>query len=227
MPEPDFTYDVAFSFVKEDEGLATQINDRLQGRYRTFLYPKEQEKLAGTDGEETFNAVFGQQARLVVVLLRAEWGSTPWTRIEQIAIKNRAYDKGYDFATFIVTVPGTLIPEWLPKTRIWYDLQRFGLDGAAAVIAARIQERGGDAVEETLAARTARLERAQRFNEEKDAFARSREGVNASHGAYKRLVDDLKASSDNAHKGRLSRSRRAVWQHYHGRGQGRRDDYGI
>src|SRR4029453_12610145 len=60
--------------------------------------------------------------------------------------QEQAFDYTYDFATFIVTVPGTPIPDWLPKTRIWYDLQRFGLDGAAGVLAARIQERGGAAV---------------------------------------------------------------------------------
>src|SRR5262249_14316065 len=31
-----FKYDIAFSFVKEDEGLATQLNDHLRDRYRTF-----------------------------------------------------------------------------------------------------------------------------------------------------------------------------------------------
>jgi hypothetical protein len=191
----DFQYDIAFSFTKEDEGVATQINDLLQDRYRTFLYSRAQEKLAGTDGEETFNAVFKEQARLVAVLLRPEWGSTPWTRIEQIAIKNRAYDEGYDFATFIVTVPKTPIPDWLPRTRIWYDLPRFGLDGAAAVLAARVQERGGVTVEETLAARTARLERAQNFGSERKAFAGSEAGVRASHAAHQRLVGDMKASS--------------------------------
>jgi hypothetical protein len=74
MPELDFKYDVAFSFLQEDEGLATQINDRLQDRYRTFLYPKAQEQLAGTDGEMMFNAVFAKEARSVAVLLRDRWG---------------------------------------------------------------------------------------------------------------------------------------------------------
>jgi len=110
-----FKYDIAFSFVREDEGLATQLNDLVQDRYRTFLYSKAQEQLAGTDGERTFNAVFGEQARHVAVLLRPEWGQTPWTRIEETSIKNRAYNQN-DFATFIVTAPRTPIPEWLPKT---------------------------------------------------------------------------------------------------------------
>ena len=129
-----FRYDIAFSFMKEDEGLATQINDRLQDRYRTFLYSKAQEQLGGTDGEKTFNDVFGNQALSVAVLLRAGWGKTPWTRIEETAIRNRAFNEGYDFTTFIVTVPGTPIPDWLPKARIWYNIERFGLDGAAAVL---------------------------------------------------------------------------------------------
>jgi hypothetical protein len=192
----DFQYDIAFSFTKEDEGIATQINDLLQDRYRTFLYSKAQEKLAGTDGEETFNAIFEEQARSVAVLLRPEWGSTPWTRIEQTAIRNRAFDHTYDFATFIVTVPGTPIPSWLPKMRIWYDLQRFGLDGAAGVLAARIQERGGAGVEETLVDRAARLERAQKFNRERKAFAESEAGVRASRAAHQRLIADIKANSD-------------------------------
>jgi hypothetical protein len=151
---------------------------------------------SGRTGRITFSAVFKEQARSVAVLLRPEWGRTPWTRIEQNAIKDRAYDQGYHFATFIVTMPGTPIPSWLNKTHIWYDLQRFGLDGAAAVLARRIEERGGVAVEETLPDRAARLGRAQKFDREKKAFAASEEGVKASQAAYLRLISDIKCNSD-------------------------------
>jgi hypothetical protein len=60
----------------------------MQDRYKTFLYSRAQGELVGTDGEKTFNAVFGEQARIVAVLLRPEWGQTPWTRIEETAIRN-------------------------------------------------------------------------------------------------------------------------------------------
>jgi len=196
MPQLDFKYDVAFSFLQEDEGLATQINDLLQDRYRTFLYSKAQEQLAGTDGVETFTAVFGGQARSVAVLFRERWGHTPWTRIEEIAIKNRVLEHGPDFVTFIMCAPGLKAPRWLPKTRIWLDLERFGFQSAAAVLAARIQEGGGDAVVETLEARAARLERAQKFKDEKEAYARSKDGVDASHAAHQLLISDLKAKSE-------------------------------
>jgi hypothetical protein len=190
-----FEYDVAFSFMKEDEGLATQINDLLQDRYKTFLYPKAQEQLVGTDGEETFSAVFKEQARTVAVLLRPGWGQTPWTRIEEMAIRGRAYNQGYDFTTFIVVVPSTPIPTWLPVTRIWYDLERFGLDGAAAALQARIQDRGGTGTAETLEQRAERLKRLENFEREKRSFEDSEKAVKASQDAYKQLVNDLKGKS--------------------------------
>jgi hypothetical protein len=71
-----YEYDVAFSFMSQDEALATEINDLLQDRLKTFLYSKKQEELAGTDGEETFNRVFAEKSRVVVVLYRSDWGKT-------------------------------------------------------------------------------------------------------------------------------------------------------
>ena len=65
-----YNYDVALSFLAQDERLATELNDLLQDRLKTFLYSKRQGEIAGTDGEQTFNKVFGEEARVVVVLCR-------------------------------------------------------------------------------------------------------------------------------------------------------------
>jgi hypothetical protein len=94
LEEKVYKFDVAFSFPSKDEGLATRINDLLQDRIETFLYSRQQEKLAGTDGEKTFSEVFGKEARVVVVLFRNGWGQTRWTRIEETAIRGRAYERG-------------------------------------------------------------------------------------------------------------------------------------
>lgn len=99
----NFEYDVAFSFHSLDENVAIQINDRLQDRYRTFLYSEKQKDLAGRNGEDKFNEVFRTQAKFVVILFRKEWGETPFTKIEQRAIRDRAYDDGYGFTLFIPT----------------------------------------------------------------------------------------------------------------------------
>ena len=74
MTTDDYRFDIAFSFLAEDEPLAQELSDALQDRLEVFIYSKKQEELAGTDGEETFNRVFGCEARTVAVLYRENWG---------------------------------------------------------------------------------------------------------------------------------------------------------
>jgi hypothetical protein len=70
MSVDNYEYDVVFSFLAKVKPVANQLNDLLQDRFKTVLYSKRQGELADTDGEKTFNLVFGEQARLVVVLYR-------------------------------------------------------------------------------------------------------------------------------------------------------------
>lgn len=198
----DFKYDVAFSFLAQDEPLAMGLNDLIQERVRTFLYSKRQGEIAGTDGEEQFNTVFGEQARLVVVLYRLGWGETPWTRIEETAIRNRAFEQGYDFVKFIPLDEPPTVPKWLPRTQLWVGLKRWGAAGAASVIEARIQELGGEAHEETVEERAERLDRSLRFSERRRQFLNSEEGVRAAnlavsslHAEIDRLVSSIKSSA--------------------------------
>lgn len=188
MDKEEFEYDVASSFHSQDEGLATTLNDLIQDRFKTFLYSRKQEVLAGTDGEETFNRIFGKQARLVVIFVRKEWGETPFTRIEQTAIRNRAFDNGFDFTLFIPTDDLKELPPWVPKTRLWFGLERFGLQGAAAVIEARLQELGSEPRVESVADRAARFERARQFQAAKDQFEHSFEGVQLANQAFDRVI---------------------------------------
>lgn len=179
-----YQYDVAFSFLAQDEALAMELNDLLQGRLSTFLYSRKQEQIAGADGEEKFNEVFGRQARVVVVLYRAGWGESPWTRIEQTAIRNRAFDHGYDFVKFIPLDESPTVPKWLPRTQIWIGLKKWGTAAAASVIEARVQELGGEPREESVADKAARVQRSIQFAERRKQFLRSYDGVNASNAEF-------------------------------------------
>tara|TARA_R110000787_G_scaffold286394_1_gene404609 strand:- start:5099 stop:6037 length:939 start_codon:yes stop_codon:yes gene_type:complete len=198
MDKDNYKYDVAFSFLAKDEMLATELNDLLQDRLTTFLYSKKQEELAGTDGEKTFNSAFGEQASLVAVLYREGWGDTPWTRIEQTAIKNRAFNEGYDFVIFIPLDQPASVPKWLPKTQLWVGLERWGKTGAASVIEARVQELGGSPHIETVEEQAKRLERAINFKKEKEQFLRSHEGVNRSNEEFSGLGDELERLVETA-----------------------------
>ncbi|CAN7328808.1 hypothetical protein LJR231_001799 [Phyllobacterium sp. LjRoot231] len=194
MDENGFLYDVAFSFHSLDEGIATQLNDLLSDRFKTFIYSEQQKKLAGTDGEKNFNAVYGGEARVVIVFYRPEWGETPFTRIEQTAIRNRAFSKGYDFTLFIPTVPTPQMPPWLPKTQLYYGLDRFGLDGAAAVVETRIQQQGGNPQVESITDRAARFRREADFQEKKALFGRTEIGVRDARLAADRLIELIKSN---------------------------------
>ncbi|MCC6735861.1 MAG: hypothetical protein IT534_07000 [Bauldia sp.] len=185
----DFAYDVAFSFTQADEDTASKLNDLLTGRFKTFLYSRKQEVLAGADGEARFNEVFGKQSRLVVIFWRPQWGQSPFTRFEETAIRNRAYADGYDFSLFVPTQPGDL-PAWLPKNRLYYGMQRFGLEGAAAVVEARLQELGAETRPESLSGRAARFERGRLFEQRREQF-RGGEGNQAANEAFAVLKDTI------------------------------------
>jgi len=191
LKQSSYKYDVAFSFLAKDEALATKLNDLLQDRLKTFIYSKRQGEIAGTDAEITFNKIFGEEARIVVVLFRSGWGKTPWTRIEETAIRNRSFEHGYDFVVLIPLDEPPYSPKWLPKTRLWIGLNRWGLSGAASVIEARVQEQGGEAREETVQERADRLARFRRFAERRDRFRNSFDGVNVANKEFRFLYEEL------------------------------------
>lgn len=181
MTEDKFEYEVAFSFCQEDETLAYQINDLIQDRYRTFIYSNHQKEIAGTDGEETFNKVFGEDARTVVILYREKWGNTSWTRIEETAIKNRSLDEGCDFATFIKLDNKGKLPKWIPKTRLWFNMERWGIEGTASVIESRIQAQGGITKPETLEEKKEKLKRNIKLEQERKRYLASKQ---VQHDVY-------------------------------------------
>jgi len=193
MTDTKYEFDVAFSFLNQDESLAYAINDLVQDRFKTFLYSERQKELAGTDGESTFNKVFSEKARIVVILFREEWGTTSWTRIEETAIRNRAHNNGYDFTTFVQLDPNSKMPIWLPKNRIYYNYDRWGIKGLAPVIEARIQEAGGENKPDTLEDQAARMKRQMLNHKERQMFLQSDEAYAQAQEKFNELIKLLQA----------------------------------
>lgn len=187
--QAQFKYEVAISFEGSDEALAAEIADALQDRFSTFIYSRKQDELAGRDGEERFREVFGSQARVVIVLYRPEWGQTSFTRIEEKAIRDRAYNNGYDFTLFIPTTEPPEVPKWLPKARLYYSWKRFGIKGLPAVVARLIEEHGGETRVESLADCKAQFQRDENFRREQQTFSSSGEG----YKAFEKAADELKS----------------------------------
>lgn len=174
MQDTNPQYDVAISFLSKDEPLAQKLYGQLSESLSVFVYSKRQEELAGTDGLASFRLVFRVQSRLVVVLYRDGWGKTPWTRIEELAIKERIFAGGWQALLFVMLDRHSTFPDWLPEIYIRLDYENFPNDLAGA-IRLRALESGS-----SLTADTA-IEKAKRIHA--DAQARAERNVKLSQGA--------------------------------------------
>src|SRR5687768_3991511 len=93
MPtEQTYKYDVAFSFLAADLGVAKDLASRLSPGLTVFVFDRFKEDLIGRDGMDAFSEVFRRDARLSVILFRKGWGETPWTGFEESAIKSKALE---------------------------------------------------------------------------------------------------------------------------------------
>lgn len=190
-------YDVAISFLQEDEALAKKLSDVLSERLEVFVYFDRQTDIAGTDGERTFNQTYASDTRVVVVLYREGWGLTPWTRIEETAIRNRGYENGYDFLTVIPMEQPPTVPKWVPKNRLWIGLDRWGIDGAAAAIEARVQESGGLPRVRSAAEQAAILEKHKKDDDARTAKLNSEYGVAKINGEVESLFTLIKEQAQS------------------------------
>lgn len=192
--EGETTYDLAFSFLAQDEEVARQIADELRGRWNVFIYSERQKEIGGKDGVEKFSAVFRREARLCVVLYRDGWGRTKWTGVEQTAIRERFYECGsWDFLVVVLLDESGTQPAWLPKTKMWAGLKTFGLAATAAVIDARAQEGGGEPHPETAESLARHAASILAIKRQREQFRQSEHGVATAQQEVEKLRNELAA----------------------------------
>jgi len=167
MPIDNPQYDVAISFLSEDEAIAAALNRKLSEGLRVFFYTQRQEELAGTDGLESMRKPFFDDSRVMVVLYRELWGKTRWTRVEETAIKEACLEYGWERLFFVVLDTASKLPIWLPKNFVRFNYAEFGLEQAVGAIKARVQENGGQYLPLTPAKRAELFEADERFRLDK------------------------------------------------------------
>lgn len=169
MTDTDFEYDVAVSFLWEDHALAQTLKRRLGDSLRVFVASEEQHALGGEDGLERFTPLFETQSRVGVLLFRPEWATTPWTRVEEGAIKSRGLAKGWDFLLVVLLDPPSR-PVWYPAPRIWmtYTGRRSQADSIAGAIRQKAIDRSAEVRELSF------VEKAQREARRRDQETRRR-----------------------------------------------------
>ncbi|MFC0776366.1 hypothetical protein [Terrimonas alba] len=192
MTDLKYKYEVAFSFLQRDEQIAYQINDLIQDRIEAFIYSKKQEELGGTDGEKKFNEVFYKECRIVVLLYRNGWGATPWTRIEETAIRNRAFELGWDFLLLVNLDKTSTLPAWIPKTYIWFDFERWKSEGLAPVIEQKVKETGGNVRPESIEDKANRFKRLKNAVREREKFFYNGNAIAESDNEVKKIIALMK-----------------------------------
>jgi hypothetical protein len=180
-----FEYDVAISFLAADQHLADILVTELSGRVTIFVFHERQGELVGRDGIDAFTEVFAKKARICLVLYRAGWGDTPWTRVEANAIKGRSLDEGHNFLV-VASLDGTA-PIWLPRSRMWFGFDQYGPKTLAGIVESRVTAEGGDIKDESARDRARRLASLAAETEKRENFLQTAEGVKLAELEIERL----------------------------------------
>ena len=133
-------FDIAFSFVsRTDLRFVTELRELLQTEFSVFLPTDHQQLATGGEGVTAYSKVFRRDTRLAVILLRADWGKTPMTTIEEAAIRERAARVGYRSFMLVAMEEDVERPEWTGATVChpgWLETR----DGLVAAITTAARE---------------------------------------------------------------------------------------
>ena len=99
-------------------------------------------------------------------------------------------NEGHEFV-LLIKLDASAIPSWLPPTRIWVGYERYGLNGLASVIEARVQALGGTVRSETPVDRAARIGRQLNFETERNAWRGSEQAVQSAREEAESLVGEF------------------------------------
>jgi hypothetical protein len=189
MNQPPHRCDVAFSFLTADLSTAEQLADLIDP-LSSFVFRRQQEEIAGTDGMEKFGAVFGTESRVNVILYRAGDGEKGWTGYESQVIKGRCLREGWDgFA--LLRMDGSAVPKWIPPTYIYGDIATMDTSGLAGVIRHRAKAIGIDVRRQTTADRIARHACQVDFDAETERLATRPDSFTALRSNQQRIYDRI------------------------------------
>lgn len=179
----EFKYDLAISFLFQDENLAKEIEVEISKYAKVFFFPKKQKEVAARDGVDIFSEVFLKEARVNLVLYRQRWGKTNWTRVEESAIKQRTFFDSEERATnkwnelIFVNLDKSEVPSWVPPLYVYLDYSSYGFMELIGVIKRRIEELGGLLEEEGYLDVAKRLQAEQALHKELEQYINSEKAL--------------------------------------------------
>lgn len=170
--DQDDQFDVAISFLHQDEALARTVAEGL-APLRVFVYSKSQEEVAGRDGVEAFRDIFRHRCKVAMVLHRRGWGETKWTAVEEIAIRDHCLEKRFEPLMFVRLDEAGDRPKWVPDSYLYLDYKTFGIDDLIGATKAKCASLGIKLKAPTAADKAIHLARAERFAGETEDLKRA------------------------------------------------------
>lgn len=183
-------YDVAISYLAQDEDLAFKIYTEIGQIFKVFIYTQHQNELVGKGGVETLRDIFINRANLIVILYRKGWGQTSWTSTEERAIVDFGLKNQWK-GILLVNLDCSKIPNWHPESDIYLDYGKYQFEELIGVIKSRAEERGSE-IKTITALEKAKILRIDReLAERRKKFLYSEEGVKEALIEVESLFDEI------------------------------------
>jgi len=138
-----YKYDLAFSLCDEDLPFAERIYRGLSERFSLFLYSEDKKTLEFQNGVIRLSNVYRKEARAVIVIWRAKWGQSRWTRLEQEVLTDRLLSTTAAFILLVKMESGET-PSWIPSSYIYRMQEGWELGTLVETIAGKVNQLGGE-----------------------------------------------------------------------------------
>ncbi len=117
-----FRFDFALSFSGSDRSFARNIRSALKDSGFSVFYDEDYEhEMLGQDGSVYLRNIYGTASRYCIVLISESYEESNWTNLERESIQAREL-KG-ERGRLIPIKLDDYEPNWLPATRIYFDLR--------------------------------------------------------------------------------------------------------
>ncbi len=133
MAEHKPQFDFALSFAGAQRSLAEDIRNRLLERKYSVFYDRDYEhEMIGRNGAEYLRNIYSRQSKYCIVLISKEYDKSQWASLEKEAIEGREL-RG-EQGVLIPVKTSEHSPEWLPETRIYFDLNSRSLEEFTSIL---------------------------------------------------------------------------------------------
>lgn len=174
----EYNFELAFSLLDKDLGIAKELKTHLGGGDDIFLYSDHEKILKFNSGVVELGKIYKTGSRFIVVLHRKEYGGTEFTNLENLVIRDRFFklNKGKSPGNILfIKLDDSPLPEWVPSEYIFEKPDLLNLKRTANFIRIKLDEVGGNLKEVTAVEEALEIQRRDAWLQSIDDRSRTNE----------------------------------------------------